>query len=54
MNYDKLYSRSLPAPVDMPSGALAQTKYVFSVTYTDPDTMPSDGLAKAIREGPGT
>ena len=51
MNYDKLYSRSLPAPVDMPSGALAQTKYVFSVTYTDPDTLPSDGLAKAIQDG---
>ena len=48
MNYDKLFSNRLPATVDMPAGWRARTKYVFSVTYTDPDTLPSEGLSSAM------
>ena len=50
MNYDRLFSSHLPAFVDMPAGLLAQTRYVFSVTYADPDTLPSQGFSDAVRE----
>jgi len=48
MNYDNLYSSKLPAMVDMPPGSMTPTRYVFSVTYTDPDTLPVDGLSDAM------
>ena len=49
MNYDKLFSKNLPAPVDLPKGLLAQTRYVFSITFSDPDTLPVEGLSDAMR-----
>ena len=49
VNYKKLFSENLPAPVDLPEGLLAQTKYVFSITFSDPDTFPSEGLSDAMR-----
>jgi 2-aminoadipate transaminase len=50
MDYQKLFSNSLPAPVSTHSGLTADTKYVFSVTYADPQTVPYEGLSDAIRE----
>ena len=50
MPYHKLLSGNLPAPVDSPAGAEADTKYVFSVTYADAQSLPSEGLALAMRD----
>ena len=49
MQYETLISTRLPAPVDAPAGLAAETKYVFSVTYADPDMLPSEGLSDAMR-----
>ena len=49
MDYTKLFSRNLPAPIESHPGLAADAKYVFSVTYSDPDTLPYDGLADAMR-----
>ena len=49
MNYEQLFSRNLPANVDMPAGLAADTKYVFSVTYTIADRVASERLADAAR-----
>ena len=46
----KLFARTLPAPVDMPAGMMATTKYIFSVTYTDPGMLPYEGLANGLAE----
>ena len=48
MDYDKLFSSNLPASVDSPEAMSAETKYVFSVTYADPVTLPSEGLSRAM------
>lgn len=58
MDYDPLFSTHMPLPVDMPAGLAAHTKYVFSVTYADPDVFPTEGLIEALgtalrREGRG-
>ena len=50
MNYESLFSRDMPAEVESHPGLQADTKYVFSVTYADPDTLPYDGLVDAVRE----
>ena len=55
-NYEQLTAKSLPPDIYMPPGLAADVKYVFSVTYTDPDAMELDGLAKVtsdvvLREG---
>ena len=50
MNYDRLFSSRLPAPVEMPTGLAADTKYVFSITYADADVFPSEGLLEAMGE----
>ena len=50
MNYDNLLSRNLPAEVESHPGLQADTKYVFSVTYADPDTLPYEGLVDAVRD----
>ncbi len=55
-NYEQLTAKSLPPDINMPPGLAADVKYVFSVTYTDPDAMELDGLAKVtsdvvLREG---
>ena len=49
MNYDNLFSKNLPAPVEMHPSSQADTKYVFSVTYADPDVLPAEGLSDAMR-----
>ena len=49
MNYEKLFSKNLPAPVDMHPSSRVDTKYVFSVTYADPDSLPAEGLSDALR-----
>ena len=50
MNYDSLFSRNLPAEVESHPGLQADTKYVFSVTYADPDTLPYEGLLDSVRD----
>ena len=49
MNYDGLFSNRLPAPVKTHPGLGADTKYVFSVTYANPQTLPGDGFVDALR-----
>ncbi len=49
MNYDNLFSKSLPAPVETHPSSRIDTKYVFSVTYADPDSLPAEGLSDALR-----
>ena len=48
MDYDNLFSRNLPAEVDGPLGLGDDTRYVFSVTYTDLDTMPMQGFVDSL------
>ena len=50
MDYANLFSRNLPAEVDAPLALGEETKYVFSVTYTDLDTMPVQGFVDALAE----
>jgi 2-aminoadipate transaminase len=50
MKYENLFSSNLPAQVESHPGLQAETKYVFSVTYADPDTLPYDGLVDAVRD----
>jgi 2-aminoadipate transaminase len=50
MNYSKLFSRNLPEPVEMPAGLTAEAKYVFSVTYADPDVFSADKFADSVRD----
>ena len=49
MNYDELFSNRMPAPVKTHPGLQADTKYVFSVTYANPQTLPADGFVDALR-----
>ena len=48
MDYGKLFSSNLPASVESPAAMNAETKYVFSITYADPDTLPSEGMSRAM------
>ena len=50
MDYEKLLSGSIPAPVEMPPGLAADVKYVFSVTNADPHSAPFVGMADALRD----
>lgn len=45
-DYQKLTAESAPPVIVMPEGLAADVKYVFSVTYTDPDAMELEGLSK--------
>jgi 2-aminoadipate transaminase len=49
MDYRDLFSRNPPPETAGHPGLAADTEYVFSVTYTDPDTMPTDGLVDSLR-----
>lgn len=49
MDYTNIFSKNLPSSIELPDGLLAQTKYVFSITFSDPDTFPSDDLSEAMR-----
>ena len=50
MDYTNLISRNLPATVEMPPGQQEDTRFTFSVTYTDKDTMPVDGFVSALAD----
>lgn len=49
MEYENLFSKSLPCPVAMPEGLREDTKYIFSVTYTDPDSTDYETLGKRLQ-----
>ena len=49
MNYENLFTKNLPPERNMPAGLRAETKYVFSVTYADPECLPPDEFADAMR-----
>lgn len=49
MDYRNLISRNLPAEVRSHPGIAADTEYVFSVTYTDLDRMPTTELADSLK-----
>ncbi len=49
VNYKNLFSTRLSAPVKIHPGLLAVTKYEFSVTNADPESLPADGLSDALR-----
>ena len=50
MDYETLFSKNLPAPVETHPGLQADTKYVFSVTYADPESLPYETMCDALRE----
>lgn len=50
MDYSDLFTRNLPAEVESPPGQAEDTKYIFSVTYTDRDTMPVQGFVDALAD----
>ncbi len=50
MDYTDLFTKNLPAEVAGPPGQAEDTKYVFSVTYTDRDTMPVQGFVDALAD----
>ena len=50
MDYASLFSRGLPAEVEGPPGLGDDTKFVFSVTYTDRDIMPVQGFVDALAD----
>ena len=49
MDYTKLVSQNMPAEVQSHPGIAADTEYVFSVTYTDVDSMPTTELAESLK-----
>ena len=49
MDYTKLVSRNMPAETRSHPGIGAETDYVFSVTYSDADMMPTTELADALK-----
>jgi 2-aminoadipate transaminase len=50
MDYTNLFSRNIPAPMDFPAALMKPARYVFSVTYTDPDTLPAEEMWEEMRE----
>lgn len=49
LNYENLFSTRLSTSVTIHPGLLAVTKYEFSVTNADPESLPADGLSDALR-----
>ena len=45
INFNELASKSIPKAIDMPPGISENVKYIFSVTYTDPEAMEINDLA---------
>ena len=39
IDFTQLTSNSIPPKIEMPASLSADAKYIFSVTYTDPDAM---------------
>ena len=48
MDYRDLFARNAPPAGTGHPGLAIDTDYVFSVTYTDPDTMPTDDLVDSL------
>jgi len=48
IDFTQLSSNSIPPKIEMPASSNADVKYVFSVTYTDPDAMQLDDFARAV------
>ena len=49
MDYRDLFARNAPPESIVHPGLAVDTDYEFSVTYTDPDTMPTDELVDSLR-----
>ena len=49
-SFNEIGARSVPKQIEMPPGLSEDVKHVFSVTYTDPDAMSVEELAKAAEE----
>ena len=49
MDYRDLFARNAPPQSTAHPGLAVDTDFVFSVTYTDPDTMPTDDLVDSLR-----
>lgn len=49
-SFNEIGARSAPKQIEMPTGLSEDVKHVFSVTYTDPDAMSVEDLAKAAEE----
>ena len=49
-SFNEIGARSAPKQIEMPTGLSEDVKHVFSVTYTDPDAMSVEELAKAAEE----
>lgn len=50
MDYSNLFTKNMPAEVEGPPGQAEDTRFTFSVTYTDRDTMPVDGFVNALAD----
>ena len=50
MDYEALFSSNVAAKVEMPAGLAAPTKYVFSVTYADPNSLSTRWLSEATQQ----
>ena len=50
MDYENLFSKNLPAPVETHPDLQADTKYVFSVTYADPENLPYEAMCDALHK----
>ena len=45
-SYEGLFAAGVP---EVPPGKTRHARYDFAVAYPDPDTLPLDGLADAVR-----
>ena len=50
LDYTNKFTKNLPAEVAGPPGQAEEAKYTFSVTYTDRDTIPVQGLVDALAD----
>ena len=48
MDYSKLFSKNLPATVEMPTGLRADTAHIFSVTNAVPQAIDAELYAEAM------
>ena len=48
IDFTQLTSNSVAPKIEMPPGLSAETKYIFSVTYTDPEAMQLKDFADAM------
>ena len=48
IDFTQLTSNSIPPKIEMPASLSADAKYIFSVTYTDPDAMQLEDFSRAL------